>query len=130
MKVSKASREFATRVYRMCLENGELDESKLSKSIKFLGEKRPSDYLGVLTELKRLVRIDVDKRTAHVESAQKITAADQTRIEKSLTAKHGKNLVFNYSTNKDLIAGLKVRVGSSVYDGTVLSKINRLANSL
>ena len=130
MKVSKASKEFATRVYRMCVENGSLNEEKLSKSISFLGQNRPSDYAGVLTELKRLVRLDVDKRTVYVESAKDLSSTESDRIRTSLTKKHGENLLFQFATNPDLIGGLKVQIGSQIYDGTVLSKINRLANNL
>lgn len=130
MKVSKASREFATRVFRMCTENGSLNEDKLSKSISFLSEKRPTDYLGILTALKKLVRLDVDKRTVYIESAKELSSEEGQRIRASLTKKHGENLVYNQSVNPDLIGGLKVRIGSQIYDGTVLSKINRLANNL
>jgi len=130
MKVSKASREFATRVFRMCLDNGTLNEEKLTQSLAFLRDNKPNDYRGVLVALKKLVRLDVDKRTVYVESAQNIAPADASRIEKSLTEKHGSNLIFTYSTNPDLIGGLKVRIGSQIYDGSVLCKINRLANSL
>lgn len=130
MKVSKASREFATRVFRMCTENGTLNEDKLSKSIAFLSANKPGDYVGILNALKKLVRLDLDKRTVHVESAKELTTEEGDRIKASLTKKHGDNLVFSFSVNPDLIGGLKVRIGSQIYDGTVLSKINRLANNL
>lgn len=130
MKVSKASKEFATRVFRLCTENGSLNENKLSDSIKFLSKKRPSDYRGILTALKSLVRLDVEKRTVHVESAQDISQTDSKRIQDSIIKKHGKGLVFSFITKPELIGGLKVRVGSQVYDSSVLAKINRLSNSL
>lgn len=130
MKVSKASKEFATRVFRMCTENGALNEEKLSKSISFLGQNRPSDYVGVLTELKRLVRLDVDKRTVYIESAKQLSSAEASRLQTSLTKKHGEGLIFHFAINPELIGGLRVRIGSQIYDGTVLSKINRLANNL
>lgn len=130
MKVSKASNEFANRVFRLCLENGSLNEEKFSKSLAFLSEKKPSDYRGVLFALRKLVRLDVDKRTVYVESAQDLTGDESQRIQNSIIKKHGENLVFNFLTNPELIGGLKVRVGSQVYDGSVLSKITRLSNSL
>lgn len=130
MKVSKASNEFANRVFRLCSEGGALNEEKLSKSISFLSEKRPSDYRGILFALKRLIRLDLDKRTVNVESAKDLSADESSRIKESLNKKHGDNLVFNFLTNPELIGGLRVRIGSQVYDGSVLSKINRLANSL
>lgn len=130
MKISKASNEFANRVYRMCTENGTLNEEKLSRSISFLSENRPNDYRGVLMALRKLVRLDVDERTVYVESAINLSAEETERVKTSITKKHGENLLFNFRTNPELIGGMKVRVGSQVYDGSVLSKINRLANSL
>jgi len=114
----------------MCQEDGVLNEEKLSKSISFFGKQKPQDYRGILHELRKLVRLDMDKRTVYVESAKPLSSTETTRIVSSLTKKHGENLVFSYAINENLIAGLKVRVGSQVYDGTVLSKINRIANSI
>jgi len=130
MKVSKASKEFATRVFRICTENGALNEEKLSRSISFLGQNRPSDYVGILNELKRLVRLDVNERTVYIESAKELSGAEAYRLQASLVKKHGEGLIFHFATNPDLIGGLRVKIGSQIYDGTVLNKINRLANNL
>ncbi len=130
MKVSKASREFATRAFRMCQDNGVLNEEKLSNAITFLGKNKPTDYIGVLTALKKLVRLDLDKRTVTVQSAKALSAEETTKLQESITKKHGENLIFNYSTSPELIGGIRVKVGSQIYDGSVLAKINRLANSI
>lgn len=130
MKVSKASNEFAKRVFRLCSDGGKLSEEKLSKSLSFLNANKPKDYRGVLFALRKLVRLDVDKRTVYVESAKALTSEESARIAASLTQKNGDGLIFNFLTNPELIGGLKVRIGSQVYDGSVQSKINRLANSL
>ena len=130
MKVSKASQEFANRVFRLCQDSGALSESKLQKALKFLESNKPNDYRGVLIGLKRLVRLDVEKRTVNVESARELPEKDAERIKKSIAKKHGENLIYSFSLNEDLIGGLKIKVGSQVYDSSVLSKINRLSNSL
>ncbi len=130
MKVSKASTEFANRVFRMCVTDGKLDEAKLSQALTFLGKNKPNDYRGILLGLKKLVRLDLDKRTVYVESAKPLSADETTQVTESLAKKHGQGLIFNFTTQPELIGGIKVRVGSQIYDGSVLSKINRLANAL
>ena len=47
-----------------------------------------------------------------------------------LKKKYGKDVSFQYSVNPDLIGGLRIRVGSDVWDGTVKSKLDRLSLAL
>lgn len=130
MKISKASTEYANRIFRLCSQGGVLNEDHLRLALSKMNQNPPKDHKGILNALKRLTRLDVEKRTATVQSATELTSADKSRIETSLNQKFSQSLIYNYSVNPELLGGLKVRVGSHVLDGTVLSRINRLAQSI
>ena len=44
--------------------------------------------------------------------------------------KHSKNAIINEKIDKKLIAGLKLRIGNTILDGTVSNKLKKLKNNL
>ncbi len=129
MKISKDASRSARRIYRLCSPEGRLDEEKLRIAIGKIVEAKPRDYRGILHALHRLVRIDNESRQALIESATELDAASRTRIEKNLNEKYGGGLSFTYKTNPDLLGGVRIRVGNDVWDGSVQSRLTRLAEA-
>ncbi|MFD0893011.1 F0F1 ATP synthase subunit delta [Luteolibacter ambystomatis] len=127
MKISKTATIAARRIFRSCQTAAGLDEPKLSAAIRELVATQPRDYRGILHGLKRLVRLEVERRQVTVESATDLDAASRARVEAGLTDKYGHGLTFEYRVNPALLGGLKVRVGSDVFDGSVKGRLDRLA---
>jgi F-type H+-transporting ATPase subunit delta len=65
-----------------------------------------------------------------VESAAALSAPEVTAIEKAMTARFGTETTFQYAVNPSLIAGIRVKIGSDVYDASVLERLNRLKSEL
>lgn len=129
MKVSKDAARAASRIYRFCAPEGRLNEEKLRSAVAKIVEARPRDYRGILQALQRLVRIDAESRQALVESAAELDAATRQRVEKNLNEQYGGGLTFTYQIDADLLGGTRIRVGNDVWDGSVQSRLNRLANA-
>jgi len=129
MKVSKDAASSARRIYRLCAPEGKLDEAKLSSAVASIAQAKPRDYRGILHALHRLVRIDAESRKALIESASDLDEPSRKRIEENLNNQYGGGLTFEYSTNADLIGGVRIRVGNDVWDGSVQSRLDRLANA-
>ncbi|MGB1936496.1 MAG: F0F1 ATP synthase subunit delta [Akkermansiaceae bacterium] len=129
MKVSKDAAKAASRIFKLCAPDGRLDEGKFSKAVALIVESKPRDYRGILHALHRLVRIDVESRKAMVESAAELGAEDKSRIESSLNNQYGGGLNFTYVTTPELLGGTRIRVGNDVWDGSVKSRLDRLANA-
>ena len=129
MKVSKVATATARRVFRMCWTNGRFDETKLRGAVQWLARTKPRNYRGVLMALKRMVRLELDRRHAVIESANDLDEATKIRIAANLGAKYGADLRFTYGTVPAFIGGLRIRVGSDVWDGTVQGRLDRLANA-
>lgn len=129
MKVTKDASRAARRIYRLCAPDGRLDEARISKAVKRIAEEKPRDYRGILHALHRLVRLDTESRRAVVESATDLDTPSRVRIEKNLNEQYGGGLTFSYTTNADLIGGVRIRVGNDVWDGSIQSRLERLANA-
>lgn len=129
MKISKNARRDAKSLFTACKANGILDEAKVRQAVTAVISQKPRGYVGVLSHFQRLVNLEVAKRAARVESAVALTPAMQTNIERSLTAKYGPGLNISYSQNAGLIGGLRIQVGSDVYDGSIQARLNALSDS-
>ena len=130
MKVSKQSRREAKSLLRAAQVNGLLDESRLTQAVRAVAEQKPRGYLGILTHLQHLVKLDIERRTAKIESAATLTPDAESNLKNTLTRKYGPGLNFNFQQNAALLGGLRIRVGSDVYDGTVSGRLKRLEESL
>ncbi|MDB6122508.1 MAG: atpH [Pedosphaera sp.] len=126
MKISKQSRRDAKQLFRSCIKNGLLDESRVRQAIHAVIAKKPRGYVGILSQLQRLVKLDLDRRTAKVESATVLTPEQKTAVDVDLNRKYGSGLNITYSQNPALIGGLRIQVGSDVYDGSVQGRLENL----
>lgn len=129
MKISKQSRRDAKQLFQACLVNGQLDEARVRQAVSAVIEKRPRGYVPTLSQFQRLVKLDLERRQARVESAVALPADTQASVQANLTQKYGSNLNFQFSVRPDLIGGLRVQVGSDVYDGSVKARLQNLQTS-
>lgn len=129
MKISKSATIAARRIFRASHSAGALDEAKLLATVRELTATQPRDFRAILHALKRLVRLDAARREVTVESATELDHASRERVAAGLAANYGTNLSFEYRVNPELLGGLKVRVGSDVFDGSVKGRLDRLAQA-
>ena len=130
MKASKVATSTARRIFRLCSENGQMNEAHLRTAIDKLSTEKPRDYRGILQVLRRLVQAEVASKQVTVESATVLNPNTAEQLATSLRQQYGQDLVFDFKTDPELLGGLKVRVGNDVFDGSVKSRLERLANSI
>jgi F-type H+-transporting ATPase subunit delta len=126
MKISKQERRDGRELFRSCMANGVLDENRVRKAMRAVAEKKPRGYVAVLSHFHRLVRLELLRRTARIESATPLTPQTQAQIQNDLGQKYGQGLTFTFLQNPGLIGGIRVQVGGDVYDGTVQGRLNEL----
>ena len=126
MKISKQARREAKELFRSCVTKDVLDEARTREAVQRVLTERPRSYLAILSHFQRLVRLDVDRRTARVESPGPLAADLQTRLQSDLARLYGAGLQVSFAQNPALIGGLRVRIGSDVYDGSVRARLAAL----
>jgi F-type H+-transporting ATPase subunit delta len=126
MKISKQSRRDAKQLFRSTIAKGVMDEQRVRSAVTLLLSKKPRGYVGILSHLQRLVKLELARRTARVESATSLSAQEQAAIQANLEKRYGQGLNLTFAQNPSLVGGLRVQVGSDVYDGSVQGRLNAL----
>jgi len=129
MKISKQALRETRQLFRSCQVNGILDEARVRQAVTLLLAKKPRGYVEILSRLHRLVKLDVDRRTARVESATPLAADQQSQVAAQLTKVYGAGLDLSFTANAALLGGLRIQVGSDLYDGSVKTRLEKLQQS-
>lgn len=129
MKISKQARREAKDLFRSCLANGKLDEHRVRQVVQHVVAAKPRGYLAILSHFQRLVQLDEHRRTAKVESATALNPEAQANVTQSLARTYGPDLKITFAQNPELIGGLRIQVGSDVYDGSILARLHVLQES-
>lgn len=130
MKINKQSRRDAKALFNVCRVNGLLDEGRVRQALAEVVARKPRGYVATLQHFHRLVKLEIARRTAVVESAAQLAPAVQESVRSQLAVRHGVGLDLSFRVNPAVIGGLKVRVGSDIYDGTVAGRLAALESSL
>ena len=129
MKTSKQARRDAKQLFRSAFVNGVMDEGRVRKVIEAVLAKKPRGFVGILSHVQRLVKLELARRSAKIESATALSPQDQAAIQANLTKRYGQGLNISFEQNLALIGGMRIKVGSDVYDGSVQGRLNALKES-
>lgn len=130
MKISKEARRTARECFHEGLTNGRLDAQKIAKLSDLLIAAKPRGYVGILRELSRLVRLELDRRHAVIDSATQLSESERAEILKDLSGRFGSDLTTEFRTEPALLGGMRVKVGSDVWDGTIYNRLEQLKQTL
>lgn len=67
---------------------------------------------------------------AQVTTARPIPEDLQKSLHETLTAATGRKVRLSFTTDESIIGGLVARIGSTIFDGSVQSQLDRLANEM
>jgi F-type H+-transporting ATPase subunit delta len=126
MKITKEARQLSRQLFRLSLTDNRLDRAKVTSIVDTVLTKKPRHYMGALEAYQRLLRLEIAKRHAVIESASSLSETTSASVVDSLKQKYGADLTVEFKVNPELIAGMRVRVGSDVLDGSVRSRLARL----
>jgi len=127
VKISKQARRDGKALFNLCKTPAGLDEPRVRATVRAVIAQKPRGYIAILSHFQRLVKLEIARRTAEVESAAPLAAALQAAVTANLAARYGAGLTVKFAVNPALIGGLRVQVGSDVYDGSVKALESDLA---
>lgn len=130
MKISREARRTARELFRLSMVNGRLDAGRIAVISGEVTSKKPRDYVATLKEFTRLVRLELAKRHAVVESAAALDASTSAEIEQNLKQKFGNDITLEFNVNPALLGGMRVKLGSDVWDGSVNARLAALQKQL
>jgi len=126
MKTRRQAQREARRLFRLCLVEGALDESLVRAIVQQVIDAGRPGSLSLLTRFQRLVRLDRAAHGATVESVTPLPPEIRASIEEGLTRIYGRGVETKYTANPTLLGGVRITVGSDVYDGSVHGRLAAL----
>lgn len=126
MKTAKQVERDAKHLYRLCLVDGSLDENRVRQVVRIVLEAKRRGWVALLLHFEHLVKLDCSGRTANVESATPLPADFQASVRLHLEHVYGPKLSISFAHNPALIGGMRIKVGSDVYDSSVEAKLAAL----
>jgi F-type H+-transporting ATPase subunit delta len=130
VKITKQARREAKHLLMSCRVNGLLDGGRVKQAVGAVIAQKPRGYLPMLTHFQRLVRLEIERRSARIESAVPLASAMQQNLQASLAKRHGAGLEFAFTQNAALVGGLRIKVGSDVYDSSIRARLLALEENL
>ena len=130
MKPNRRATQLARRLFQLCLVNGRLDEARVRGVVRHTIASRHRQSLGILSRFERMIRLERDRRSAVVESAEALADDVREAVLEGLTHRYGQGLEASFVINQALIGGMRVTVGSEVFDGSIRNQLAALEAQL
>jgi F-type H+-transporting ATPase subunit delta len=129
MRANKRARREAKELFRGCAVNGVLDENRVRQTVQHVAAAGRHDSPAILSHFCRLLKLELARRTATIESATPLPADLRVAVEAGLTRLYGPGLTTAFTYRPALVGGLRIQVGCDVYDGSVRARLDTLQES-
>ena len=95
-----------------------------------IDHRRLAELSGVISAFEKMVDERLGTLQVDVTSAQDLNPQQQAALVRQLEAMTGKKVRLNLQVDGDLVGGVVVRLGSTVYDGSVRAQLEALGRQL
>ena len=119
----------AKKLFRLCLVNGRLNENRARQVVYKIVAERRRGSLRVLRQFGRLLKVELQQHSASVECAFPSTPDIEFSVRRRIESLYGPGIAMVFAHNPHLIGGMRIQVGSDLYDGSILNRLTALAKS-
>ena len=123
MKTTRQTLREAKRLFHLCMVDGTLDENRVRQVVQSVIDSGRQGNLKILSRFHRLVRIERAARSAKIESPTPLSGEVRASIESDLTRLYGRGLQTSYADDPTLLGGVRITVGSDVFDGSIKARL-------
>jgi F-type H+-transporting ATPase subunit delta len=117
-------------LYRLCFVGGVLDEARARLVVDRVIDSKRRGSFAILSQFDRLVRLNRERHSARVVSATPLPDNLRAELTASVTQMYGHDIVTSFSEDPALIGGMRLTVGSDVYDGSVRARLAAIEEGL
>jgi len=130
MAADKKTKQLARRLFKLSLVNGQLSAEQVAGVLGYIEKTAPRHPLQLLKLYHRAVATEFAKSRALVEHAGPVGEATLKLIEGAMSQKYHRPVTATARPNPQLLAGLRVRVGSDLYESTVAGQLATLSSAV
>jgi F-type H+-transporting ATPase subunit delta len=127
MRTARQARHDAARLWRLCRVNGRADGARVRLVVSRLVDAGGARQAVILSHLLRLLRLEEARFSARVESVAALETGERNAIEEGLARRYGSAVEATFAVEPALIGGMRLTVGSDVYDGSIRGRLAALA---
>jgi F-type H+-transporting ATPase subunit delta len=108
--------------------SGRLGASKIIRNFLFViaDHRRTQRIPEIIKALQQVLRERQGVAEAEISSAVELSAAQKTELAATLARLTGKKIEPKYSLDAALLGGAVVRIGDTIYDGSVRGRLNAM----
>lgn len=130
MRGDKKTKLLAKQLFKLSLVNGAVSPEQVAGVLGYIEKTAPRHTLALLKLYHRAVATELAKSRALVEHAGPVTDATLRSIEAAMTKKYRRPVTATAQPNPKLLAGLRVRVGSDVFEASVSGQLAALSSAV
>jgi F-type H+-transporting ATPase subunit delta len=90
--------------------------------------------IGLLAEITTLVKAELNERMGFAEalvtSARELSPEERSHLEAEVAKATGKTIQAKYARDPQILGGAVVKVGSTIYDGSVRGKLQKIKQQM
>jgi F-type H+-transporting ATPase subunit delta len=130
MAADKQTKLLAKQLFKLTVVNGEVSAERVAGVLGWIEKHQPRRPLALLQQYHRLVANEFAKSRAVVEHAGAVSDATLQSIAAAMSKKYSRSVTSVAKPNPALLAGLRVRIGSDVYESSVAGQLASLSASV
>ena len=130
MKINKEVRRNGKQLFRACFVDDQFDQKKALSLVQAVIADKPRHFVAILTHFGRLIRLEIAKRSAAIDTSQPLEKRVEEQVRGGIKKRYPQVLQTRFVVRPDLLGGMRIQVGSDVWDGTVRGRLDELKNAL
>jgi F-type H+-transporting ATPase subunit delta len=127
MAADKQTKLLAKQLFKLSVVNGVVSPEQVAGVLGWVEKTSPRRPVALLKAYHHRIALELAKSRAEVEHAGPVTDATLKQIEAAMTKRYARPVVATAKANPKLLAGLRVRVGSDVYESSVAGQLAKLS---
>lgn len=127
MAASKQTKLLAKQLFKLSLVNGVVSPEQVAGVLGWVEKTQPAQTLPLLKAYHHRIALELAKSRAIVEHAGSVADTTLRQIESAMGQKYQRTVTAVAKPNPALLAGLRVRIGSDVYESSVAGQLATLS---
>ena len=127
MAADKQTKLLAKQLFKLSVVNGVVSPEQVAGVLGWVEKTSPRRPVALLKAYHHRIAIELAKSRAEVEHAGPVSDATLKQIEAAMTKRYARVVTASAKPNPKLLAGLRVRVGSDVYESSVANQLAKLS---
>jgi len=125
--MNRQTRKTAQKLFKLCLKpEGGIDDTRVHAVCEYMQSASLRNPVAVLTRFKKLIALELADFTAVVESPQSLSDEEKNTLVPKLQKAFSPNTTIQFKESPNLLGGLRITRGSSVWDGSVRGRLQTL----